>query len=162
MQITLKQRDIELALKMYLSAQGISLLQRSFNVEFTAGRKDSGLSASIDIGPAEALTEEVMEAVKVVPMATHPLLNTPADPEPLIVETVISLPVTDEPEDPEGEVTTEAALAASVPWQDEPEVPAQAEAAAVAVPSPIFTPDAEVPIAAPVPAPPLTSVSLFA
>lgn len=160
MQITLKQRDIELAMKMYLSAQGISLLQRSFNVEFTAGRKDSGLSASIDIGPAEALAEEVMESVKVVPIATHPLLNTPADPEPLIVETVISLPVTNEPEEPEGEVTTEAALAASVTWQDEPEVPAKAEA--VAEPSPIFTPDAEVPIAALAPAPSLTSVSLFA
>lgn len=155
MQITLKQRDIELALKMYLSAQGISLLQRSFNVEFTAGRKDSGLSASIDIGPAEALTEEVMESVKV-----EPLLNTPAVPEPVIVETAISLPITDEPEDPEGEVTTEAALAASAPWQDGPEVPSQAEA--VAAPSPIFTPNEEVPIAAPVTAPPLTSVSLFA
>lgn len=155
MQITLKQRDIELALKMYLSAQGISLLQRSFNVEFTAGRKDSGLSASIDIGPAEALTKEAMESVKV-----EPLQNTTAVPESVIVETIISPPVTDEPEEPEGEVTTEAALAASVPWQDEPEVPAQAEA--VAEPSPIFTTDAEVPIAAPAPAPSLTSVSLFA
>ncbi len=155
MQITLKQRDIELALKMYLSAQGISLLQRSFNVEFTAGRKDSGLSASIDIGPAEALTKETMESVKV-----EPLQNTTAATESVIVETIISPPVTDEPEEPEGEVTTEAALAASVPWQDEPEVPAQAEA--VAEPSPIFTPDAEVPIAAPAPAPSLTSVSLFA
>lgn len=160
MQITLKQRDIELALKMYLSAQGISLLQRSFNVEFTAGRKDSGLSASIDIGPAEALTEEVIEDVKVVPPTTHLMQNTTAAHEPVIVETIISPPVTDEPEGPEGEVTTEAALAASVPWQDEPEVPAQAEA--VAEPSPIFTPDAEVPIAAPAPAPSLTSVSLFA
>ncbi len=155
MQITLKQRDIELALKMYLSAQGISLLQRSFNVEFTAGRKDSGLSASIDIGPAEALTKEAMESVKV-----EPLQNTTAATEPVIVETIISPPVTDEPEEPEGEVTTEAALAASVPWQDEPEVPAQAEV--VAEPSLIFDPDAEVPIAAPAPATSLTSVSLFA
>lgn len=50
MQITLKQRDIEIALKMYLAAQGIAVANRSFEVEYTAARKPAGLVAEINIG----------------------------------------------------------------------------------------------------------------
>lgn len=162
MQITLKQRDIELALKMYLSAQGISLLDRSFNVEFTAGRKDSGLSASIDIGPAEMLATKIMQAVEATSMDTAPSQHKsllPASEEAYI-------------EEPEGEVTQEAALAASVPFQEAPtestepysEVQASAgnvvEGGPVTLkPATIFAPDAEVPNAAPAN---VASVSLFA
>lgn len=74
MQITLKQRDIELALKMYLASQGIALAGRSFDVEFTAGRKESGLLATIDIGPAESLAQAVIDSVKV------------AEPEAIVAE----------------------------------------------------------------------------
>ena len=66
MQITLKQRDVELALKMYLSSQGIPLAGRSFDIDFTAGRKDTGLTVYVDIGSAEELAQSYVEAVKPV------------------------------------------------------------------------------------------------
>ena len=63
MQIILKQRDIELALKMYLASQGIALAGRSFLVDFTAGRKESGVSATIDIGSAEEIANSIVASV---------------------------------------------------------------------------------------------------
>jgi len=71
MQITLKQRDVELALKMYLSSQGIPLAGRSFDLDFTAGRKDTGLTIYVDIGSAEELTQSFVDAVQ------------PAEPRPV-------------------------------------------------------------------------------
>lgn len=65
MQITLRQRDIELALKMYLASQGIALADRAFSVDFTAGRKESGLTATIDIGTADDITDAVVRSVNV-------------------------------------------------------------------------------------------------
>jgi len=65
MQITLKQRDVELALKMYLASQGIALEGRTFEVDYLSGRKDNGLTAFVDIGPAESLTEAMVKAVVV-------------------------------------------------------------------------------------------------
>ena len=49
MEIHLKQREIETALKMYISKQGIDLTGKSVVIAFTAGRKDSGLSADVSI-----------------------------------------------------------------------------------------------------------------
>ena len=49
MQIILKQRDIELALKGYIAAQGIILANKTVEINFTAGRKESGISAEVDI-----------------------------------------------------------------------------------------------------------------
>jgi hypothetical protein len=49
MQIQLKQTEIIQALKLYISSQGINLGGKTVSVGFTAGRKDSGLSADIDI-----------------------------------------------------------------------------------------------------------------
>ena len=49
MQIQLKQREIEEALKMFISQQGISLAGKSVEIEFTSGRKDNGLSAELTI-----------------------------------------------------------------------------------------------------------------
>ena len=162
MQITLKQRDIELALKMYLSAQGISLLDRSFNVEFTAGRKDSGLSASIDIGPAEMLATKIMQAVEATSVDTAPSQH----------KSLLSASEEAYIEEPEGEVTQEAALAASAPFQDataeptEPSSEVQTSAGNVVEggpvtmkPATIFTHDVEEPVAAPAN---VASVSLFA
>ena len=65
MQITLRQRDIELALKMYLASQGIALADRAFSVDFTAGRKESGLTATIDIGTADDITDAIVRSVHV-------------------------------------------------------------------------------------------------
>lgn len=49
MQIQLKQPEIEAALKMYITNQGISLAGKSFTVSFTSGRKENGLSADLVI-----------------------------------------------------------------------------------------------------------------
>ena len=53
MQISLKQNEIEVALKNYLSQQGISLYARDVSIAFTAGRKESGISAEITIEDAD-------------------------------------------------------------------------------------------------------------
>ena len=47
MLIQLKQKEIEKALAMYIEAQGISLVNKTVYVAFTAGRKDSGLTADV-------------------------------------------------------------------------------------------------------------------
>ena len=49
MLIQLKQKEIEKALAMYIEAQGISLVNKTVYVAFTAGRKDSGLTADVEI-----------------------------------------------------------------------------------------------------------------
>ena len=53
MQISLKQNEIEVALKNYVSQQGISLYARDVSIAFTAGRKESGISAEITIEDAD-------------------------------------------------------------------------------------------------------------
>lgn len=49
MQITLKQPEIEAALKLYIQSQGISLTDRDVDIKFTAGRKGAGMTADVDI-----------------------------------------------------------------------------------------------------------------
>lgn len=52
MQIHLKQREIEAALKMFVSQQGINLTHKQVTLAFTAGRKDTGLSVELSIEDA--------------------------------------------------------------------------------------------------------------
>jgi len=47
--INLKQSEIEAALKGYITQQGISLGGKQVTVSFTAGRKESGVSAELSI-----------------------------------------------------------------------------------------------------------------
>ena len=49
MQVTLKQSEIEIALKNYIQVMGINLSGKSIEVTFTAGRKEAGISAELDI-----------------------------------------------------------------------------------------------------------------
>lgn len=49
MQIQLKQSEIIQALKLYISTQGINLNGKTVEVAFTAGRKETGLSADVQI-----------------------------------------------------------------------------------------------------------------
>lgn len=53
MQIQLKQSEIIQALKLYISTQGINLNGKTVEVAFTAGRRETGLSADIDIQDIE-------------------------------------------------------------------------------------------------------------
>lgn len=49
MRINLKQTEITEALKQYIRQQGISLQNKTVSMEFTAGRKETGLSVEINI-----------------------------------------------------------------------------------------------------------------
>ena len=52
MQVQLKQTEIITALKQYISGQGISLQGKTVEMNFTAGRKESGISVEISIEDA--------------------------------------------------------------------------------------------------------------
>lgn len=83
MQINLKQREIEAALKMYLHGQGINLKDKRITIDFTAGRKDSGLSAEISIIDQEDQPEERRRPVDtVVETGPAPLGAEPDPAEP--------------------------------------------------------------------------------
>lgn len=49
MQITLKQTEISEGLKMYVQRQGLNLAGKSVDIDFTAGRGDAGLTATLQI-----------------------------------------------------------------------------------------------------------------
>lgn len=49
MDIQLKQKEITEALKQFIVSQGISLTGKSVSISFTAGRKESGITAEISI-----------------------------------------------------------------------------------------------------------------
>lgn len=51
--INLKQSEIELALRAYVVSQGISLHGKDLSISFTAGRRESGISAEISIDDVE-------------------------------------------------------------------------------------------------------------
>lgn len=51
--INLKQTEIEQALRAYVVAQGISLHGKDLTISFTAGRRESGISAEISIDDVE-------------------------------------------------------------------------------------------------------------
>lgn len=142
MHITLKQRDVELALKMYLASQGVAVTGREFAVDFTAGRKPGGLLAEIAIGDKTDI-EQVIKATEEA--ATPKLLRAgpfAAVPAPAPTEAPMPPPV-----------PTEAPLAAPV---EEPELEvAQAPAAEPAaepapepVAAPVVEPAAESPVQA--------------
>ena len=61
MKVSLKQPEIIAALTLYLAHQGINVQGKDVTVDFTAGRKESGLSAEVNIG-------EAAPAVKTAPV----------------------------------------------------------------------------------------------
>ena len=68
MQIQLKQNEIVAALKQYISTQGISLRGKNVDISFTAGRKESGITADISI-----------EDIMVYPLGAEAVVTVPAD-----------------------------------------------------------------------------------
>lgn len=72
MQIQLKQQEIEAALKMFVSQQGINLTGKTVVVEFTSGRKNNGLSAELTI--EDAVTNSTNTSAVPEPQAdtSHP------------------------------------------------------------------------------------------
>lgn len=92
MLITLKQREIEAALRQYVATNGINLAGKTVDIAFTAGRKESGLSAEVSIEddgskaldlPVHAAAPVLVEAVVADGGTTQPTLDpVVADPAP--------------------------------------------------------------------------------
>lgn len=67
--INLKQTEIEQALRAYVVAQGISLHGKDLTISFTAGRRESGITAEVSIEDVEipGFTNSVEEEVVAAP-----------------------------------------------------------------------------------------------
>ena len=102
MKVKIQQNEIITALKQYISSQGINLQGKAVAIDFTAGRKEGGLTADISI---EELTipdffetsEHQAPALTVVP-APAPAQEAPQEnPAPAYEmtaeEEVVSAPV---------------------------------------------------------------------
>ena len=55
--VNLKQHEIEAALRQYIAQQGININSKSVTISFTAGRKETGISAELDIEDMELCNE---------------------------------------------------------------------------------------------------------
>ena len=87
MQVQLRQVEIKEALKQYLSQKGIDLASKMVEITFTAGRKETGLSADISIEdvaiPGFTDSEEVTEVTAVKPtlvVVTAPAVEAADEP----------------------------------------------------------------------------------
>ena len=83
--INLKQTEIEQALRAYVVAQGISLHGKDLKISFTAGRRESGISAEISIDDVEipgftndVYATEVPVAAKAAVLSLSPAVVTEA------------------------------------------------------------------------------------
>lgn len=59
--VNLKQHEIEAALRQYIAQQGININSKSVTISFTAGRKETGISAELDIEDMEFSDMEFSE-----------------------------------------------------------------------------------------------------
>ena len=81
MNIIIKQKEIEAGIKLYLLQQGIQLNGKTTEISFTAGRKDSGMSAEIEINDAEGVTSVVDTMIQ----QQAPVAPVVVAPDPLII-----------------------------------------------------------------------------
>ena len=97
MQVQIKQAEIESAIRSFIANQGISLVGKEVKIDFTAGRKNGGLTADISI---EDFSQKVVAETVTAVQATQIEL-------PLATETVVpETPVVTEPEVDPGYSTT--------------------------------------------------------
>lgn len=90
MRITLKQKEIELALALYIGKNGINLDGKTVGIAFTAGRGAAGLTAEVDI---EDVTP-VSNVTLVAPQAASPAIAQAAPVSSVhVVEAVEAAPV---------------------------------------------------------------------
>lgn len=77
--INLKQAEIVAALKLYINQQGINLAGKTVTIDFTAGRKESGLSAEINIedGAVPGYTDSF--AIRAVPTSKQESAEAPQE-----------------------------------------------------------------------------------
>ena len=81
MQVILKQRDIEQALKQYIAGQGINLKGKTVNIAFTAGRKETGISAELDIDDISGYIPAAEDLTKDPEVLDQEPVLTAAEPE---------------------------------------------------------------------------------
>lgn len=83
--INLKQTEIEQALRAYVVAQGISLHGKDLTISFTAGRRESGISAEISIDEVEipGYSNDVYVADEAPVAATVASVEVPEEPQPV-------------------------------------------------------------------------------
>ena len=106
MNVILKQKEIETALKLYALQQGIQLAGKTVLISFTAGRKDTGISAELDISDKsdtvsfiDTLIEQQANAI-VIP-------EIPEPPAPVVLPVVDRLKTAAEIEEIQQSVNTE-------------------------------------------------------
>ena len=103
MQIQLKQTEIIAALKQYITSQGINLVGKEVTISFTAGRKESGVTADLvieDTGipgfdeAAEETAKPVLAVVPVTPIVKAVEQTAAAVEEPTVTvhESVVKTP----------------------------------------------------------------------
>ena len=96
--INLKQPEIEQALRAYVAAQGISLVGKDLSIAFTAGRRESGISAEIsieisidaveipgytnDLGAPEYASKATIPSIAPAAVTETPVPQEPLDAEP--------------------------------------------------------------------------------
>lgn len=100
MQVQLKQSEIVNAIKGYLTSQGINLAGKDVQITFTAGRKESGLTADVDIQELYATPVNTVPAGPIARSLEEPV----AQPEQPVVESPVTeaepLPVEEAPKTP--------------------------------------------------------------
>lgn len=101
MKIQLSQTNIVEGIKMYLQSQGIKMQGRDIQVLFTAGRKQSGLIADVDIEDNSDIGSPITD----VPYKGEDTILCPAETKQQSVEEVQSEPTVVE-ETKEDEVET--------------------------------------------------------
>lgn len=91
--INLKQPEIEQALRAYVAAQGISLVGKDLSIAFTAGRRESGISAEISIDDVEIpgytndlSAPECAPKAAILSIAPAVVTETPVPQEPVGAE----------------------------------------------------------------------------
>jgi len=97
MQIQLKQQEIKAAITQYIASQGINLTNKDVAIGFTAGRKESGMSAEVmiedtfaHISEDDESTEATLPAIKLVSNNSEPAADTEEEiaiPEVGVVKT---------------------------------------------------------------------------
>lgn len=78
MNININQNEIVKAIKAHIVSQGINLDGKSFTVAFTAGRKEAGLTADIQIQDSNEVAPAAPVAQVAVPPQPAPALDAPS------------------------------------------------------------------------------------
>lgn len=94
MQIQLKQVEIVDALKQYVTRQGFDLAGKTVIIGFTAGRKESGLSADISIEDVQIPGTDGAEEELAVAKLALIVVPTKAAAAPVVAQEPETLPPT--------------------------------------------------------------------